>query len=304
MLGSKLIANVLTWSPPQATTVPPSITFKWRKCKDRQEGMYVSSQPVTLNGKLYIKGGELFISDEEVLEYTPGHDQWTALPPPPVKSFTIATLQGQLLAVGGEDKSTGKTKDKKTSVILTFNTHSKQWVQTYPAMSTALSTPAVIGYKDHLIVAGGCNSHNNRIPAVNILDTTSNEWKTAQPLPSIDYYYTVLIKDTMYLVGWDTQTVLRAHVPTLISGAESGVWETLPDTKYAWSSTVTLLTVGGRDKSYNFFTSIRMYDPTTKHWIRVGDLPELLDFPCCIIINSELFVFHCQSVHVSTVTLV
>ena len=86
----------------------------------------MSSQPVTLNGKLYIKGGELFISDEEVLEYTPGHDQWTALPPPPVKSFTIATLQGQLLAMGGEDKSTGKTKDKKISTILTFNTHSKQ----------------------------------------------------------------------------------------------------------------------------------------------------------------------------------
>ena len=118
------------------------------------------------------------------------------------------------------------------------------------------------------------------------------------------YYYTVLIEDTIYLVGWDTQTVLRAHVPTLISGAESSVWETLPDTKYAWSSTViignSLLTVGGRDKSYNFFTSIRMYDPTTKHWIRVGDLPELLDFPCCIIINSELFVFHCQSVRSTT----
>ena len=294
--------NICFVSPPQSTMVPSSITFNWRKCKDRPRGMDVYGQPVALNGKLYVRG--VSRGTWTVLEYTPGHDQWTDLPPPPVDYFSIATLQGQLFAVGGKDRSTLK----KTNTILKFNEHSQQWIQSHPAMPTALTYSAVIGYQDHLIVAGGRNSEDNRIPYVNILDTTSNKWKTAQPLPSTDYYYTVLIEGTLYLVGWDTLTVLRAHVPTLISGAKSGVWETLPNAPYNRSSPVTidntLLTVGGGDKLWggNPTTCIQMYSPTTNQWTRVGDLPRLMSNPYCVIMNSELFVFYDQSVHVSTLS--
>ena len=247
-------------------------------------------QPVALNGKLYVRGvskGTL-----TVVEYTPGHDKWTELPPPSVVNFTIATLKNcKLLVVGGEDKSTGKN----TNTILTFDEHSQQWIQSHPAMPTALTIPAVIGYQDHLIVAGGVNSKGNRLPDVNILDTTSNKWKTAQPLPSTDYYYTVLIEDTLYLVGQDLKTALRAHVPTLISGAKSGVWEALPNAPSYLSSPVTfgntLLTVGGKDKPWRGkpTTSIPMYNPTTNQWTKVGDLPEPVHYPKCIVMNSELF---------------
>ena len=253
--------------------------------------MDMDGQPVALNGKLYVRGGSG--RTQTLLEYTPGDDQWTDLPPPSVYNFTVATLRGQLLVVGGRDKSTYKV----TNTILTFNEHSQQWIQSHPAMPTALTYPAVIGYQDHLIVAGGWNSEDNRIPDVNILDTTSNKWKTAQPLPSTDDYCTVLIEDTLYLVGLSTRTVLQAHVPTLISGAKSDVWEALSSTLYYWSSPVTigntLLTVGGRDKQSwggNSTTSIHMYNPTTNQWTRVGDLPEPINYPHCIIMNSELFL--------------
>ena len=273
----------------QSTTVPSSITFNWRKCKDKPRGMDVYGQPTALNEKLYIDS--VSGKTETVAEYTPGHDKWTELPPPPVKDFTIATLRGKLWVVGGWDKSTGMI----TKTIITFDKHSQRWIKSHPAMPTALTDPAVSGYQDHLIVAGGGNSEGNRVPDVNILDTTSNKWKTAQPLPSTDYYCTVLIEDTMYLVGWNTRTVLRAHVPTLISGAKSGVWETLPNAPYYDSSPVTigntLLTVGGMDKPWGGTptTSIQMYNPTTNQWTRVGDLPEPVRYPSCIVMNSELF---------------
>ena len=285
--------------------VPSSITFNWRRCKDKPLTA-VYGQPVTLNGKLYARSERW--RTQTVVEYTPGDDQWTDLPTPPVENFTIATLRGQLLAVGGEDKSTGKN----TNTILTFDEHSQRWIQSHPAMPTALTiaNPAVIGYQDHLIVVSGVNSEGNRIPDVNILDTTSNKWKTAQPLPSTDRYHTVLIEDTLYLVGQYTQTVLRARVPTLISGAESGVWETIPNTPYYRSSPVTigntLLTVGGSDKPSwgdHPTTSIQMYNPTTNQWTRVGDLPEPMSL-YCVIMNSELFVFNNRLVYVSTLTLV
>ena len=133
---------------------------------------------------------------------------------------------------------------------------------------------------------------------MNILDTTSNKWKTAQPLPSTnDCNCTVLIEDTLYLVGQDTRTALRAHVPTLVSGVRSGVcWEALPNTLYYWSSSVTtgntLLTVGGVDKplGVNSTTSIHVYNPTTNQWARVGDLPQPMNYPNCITMNSELLL--------------
>ena len=274
--------------------VPSSITFNWRKCKNKPLFMDVHDQPVALNGKLYVRGEST--GTLTVLEYTPGHDKWTNLQPPPVKYFTIATLRGKMLVVGGMDKST----QKMTNTILTFDEHSQQWIQSHPAMPTALAYPAVIGYQDHLIVAGGVNSERNTTleSDVNILDTTSNKWKTAQPLPSTDRYYTVLIKDTLFLVGQDTRAVLRAHVPTLISGAKSGVWETLPNAPYYRSSPVTvgntLLTVGGMDKlsraaKNTASTNIQMYNPNTNQWTRVGDLPKPVLYPSCIVMNSELF---------------
>ena len=270
--------------------VPSSITFNWRRCKDKPQGLVVNGQPVALKGKMYVRGTSR--GTETVLEYTPDNDKWAGLPPPPVHSFTIATLRDQLLVVGGRDKLCRK----KTNTILTFNEHSGQWVQSHPAMPTALSDPAVIGYQEHLIVAGGHNSKDNKIPDANILETTNNKWKTAQPLPSTDHYNTVLFEDTLYLVGQQTQAVLRAHVPTLISGAESGVWETLPNTPYYDSSPViidnTLMTVGGRDRpslAGNFTTQIHMYEPTTNQWTSVGDLPKPVGYPFCVIMNSELF---------------
>ena len=281
-------------SPPQSTMVPCSITFNWKRYPDKPQSMIVCDRPVALNGKLYARSVRR--GTETVLEYAPDHDKWTELPPPPVDYFTIATLRGKLLVVGGEDKSTGYN----TNTILTFNEHSQRWIQSHPAMPTALTYPAALGYQDHLIVAGGYNSEDDRIPDVNIIDTTTNKWKTTQPLPSTDDYYTVLIEDTLYLVGHDTQPVLQAHVPTLISGPKSGVWETIPNTPYYWSSPVTigntLLTVGGTDKPSQDggkpTTSIQMYNPTTNQWTRVGDLPEPVEYPRCIIMNSELYELH------------
>ena len=269
--------------------VPSSITFNWRRCKDKPEDMRVYGQPVAINGKVYVRGKSR--GAQNVLEYTPGYNQWTEIPHPPVHSFTIATQRSQLLLVGGRDKS----NRKMTSTILTIDEHSRRWIQSHPAMPTALTNTAIIGYQDHLIVAGGRNSEGNGILDVNILDTTSNKWKTAQPLPNRDGYYTVLNEDTMYLVGQDTRTALRAHVPTLISGAK-GVWETLPYTPFYHSSPVTigntLLTVGGSDKPLfgNPITSIQMYSLTTNQWTKVGDLPKPMSNPYCIVVNSELYI--------------
>ena len=258
--------------------------------------MDVFDQPVTLNSKLYVKGWSTSQKTMTVLEYTPGHDHWAELQPPPVKRFTLATLRGQLVVVGGKDKST----EKITNTFHTFSEDPQQWTQSHLALPTALVQPAVIEYQDHLIVAGGFDSNDDEIFDVNILDLTSNSSKTAQPLPKTDVYYPALVKETLFLLGGENQTVLRAHVPTLISGAKSDVWETVRNAPYYWSFPITidatLLVLGGRDKALggNPTSSIDKYDLTTDQWTKVSDLPERMSTPLCVIVNSKMCLLDSQ----------
>ncbi len=193
--------------------------------------------------------------------------------------------------VGGQDKST----KKNTNTILTFNESSRQWVQSLPRMPKALTELAVVEYQNHLIVISGCDS---RIADVNILNT-SNKWITAEPLPRTDDdYSTCLIRDTLYLVGQRTKQVFRAHVPSLISRASSGVWESVASVPFYHSSPIaignTLLTVGGCDQEYVLLasatSSIHLYDPTKDQWTQCVDLPEKMKSCHCIELSGKLYV--------------
>ncbi len=247
-------------------------------------------QPVAINGKLYMRGR--INRTDTVVVYTPDQDSWDELPPPLVNRFTVATLRDRLL--GGRDISTYALKDS----ILTLDESTSQWVQSLPRMPKAFTFPTVIEYQNHLIVIGGRDSNDTWIADVN---TTSKKWIAAEPLPRTgDFYSTCLIGDTLYLVGQGTQEVFRAHVPSLISRASSGVWESVASVPFYWSSPIaignTLLTVEGSDEAFslslggNDTSSIHLYDPTKDQWTQCGDLPEKMDSCHCIELSGKLYV--------------
>ena len=284
---------------PRQTMTPTSISFNWRRSKDIPWGMVLLGPPVALKGEVYVKGWSKGASS--VYVYTPVHDVWDDLPPPPVDNFTIATLKDQLVLVGGRDNATHIVSNK----ITVWDSKSRGWVHPYLPMATARTFPVAVGYEDYLIVAGGYNSERKRIPDVNILDTTSRKWVTAESLPSPDYYSSVLIEDTLYVVGDTTRVVLRAHVPTLISHASSAiptssqsVWESLPNAPFYYSFPVAvdnmLLTFGGSTNN-NYAnpdptTSIQLCNPTSNKWTKVEDLPQAVLSCYCTVLSGELLV--------------
>ncbi len=234
---------------------------------------------------------------ETVLVYIPNEDIWHKLSHP-LKHFTIATLSGRLLLVGGIDKCTYKTMN----TIFTLGENSQRWLQSLPLMPIAVSCPAVIEYQDRLIVAGGVDSNGAKMTDVNILDTATNKWITVKPLPNTNFYNTCLIRDTLYFVGEDTKQVFRANVPSLISGASSGVWETIASVPLYLSSPVTvgntIFTLGGSDtisSSGSDSTNIHLYDPTKDQWTKCGDLPKPMDCYCAEL-SDKMYVFGCASI--------
>jgi hypothetical protein len=62
-------------------------------------------QKLVINGKVYY-GGTTDDDDYNVYCYDPSQDRWTTLPPIPVRWFGLGQVNGKLVAVGGEKKST------------------------------------------------------------------------------------------------------------------------------------------------------------------------------------------------------
>jgi N-acetylneuraminic acid mutarotase len=116
-----------------------------------------------MDGKVYYGGGETVADESEnsycylVQCYDPSQDKWTTLSQLrlPVRYFGLGQIDGHLVAIGGEMKSStnnGTFERSKGVQRLDGNTWMSDKI---PPMSSALLHPAVISHKSSLIVAGG-----------------------------------------------------------------------------------------------------------------------------------------------------
>ena len=182
-----------------------------------------TTSAVTIDGAVYY-GGSLR-SAHRMYQYTPDSDTWNQLPEPPVREFFTTSLNGKLVLAGGGDYN-GYDVDK----ITVWDSRTRRWTNPYPPMPTARSQAAAVGYKKYLVVACGFPG----LPTVNVLDSSSGRWYTAQPLPvGTRQMSAALVGDYWYLTssrGWKDLRyhIFGAHLPTLIDNALLSKGETAP----------------------------------------------------------------------------
>ena len=239
---------------------------------------------VVAQGKVYVGGG---VTDKDkdlhtvmVYEQRVG---WRTLPRYRYWRFAMAVLQDQLTLVGGWDQPI----DKETDQIAVWDT--QRWIYPYPPMPTPRSNSAVATYTKWLVVAGG-NVHEVSITTVEIMDATDKQWFTATPLPvgCRDMTLAIVAEECYFFGGFTGQLVtgkpnkqvFHVSIPAIASQAasQSAVqWHTLPDTPLAWSAALalhgSLLAVGGRDSSDNPSSAVHLYQPGSRQWVKVDDLP-------------------------------
>ncbi len=252
---------------------------------------------VVLNGKVYVGGGYAGSEDLYIIHvYTPESDGWSRLPECPVRLFAIAVLNQQLVLVGGISRS-------PQSTVLVWDSASQHWTTPYPTMATARWVPAAIAYQQFLVVAGGINGSS--LTTVEILNSSTKQWSTASPLPIRCYGLTpALVGDTLYLLGGNSglsspnKQMFSISLPALISHATSRApppaWE-VTNTDLTSSTAVSLhnslLAVGGEDDQDRHSSAIRLYNPQTRQWAKVGDVPAALSSCSCTVLSSgELLV--------------
>ncbi len=273
----------------------PPRAFHWRRGRDLQFGTDVACA-VVLNGKVYVGGGNAFGGDQFIIQvYTPERDGWSRLPECPVKSFAMAVVNQQLVVVGGYSRD-----HRPQSAVLVWDSPSQQWTSPYPNMPTTRWSAAAVGYQHFLVVAGGFGG-GSYLTTVEILNTSTKRWYAAAPLPVRCSSLTpALVGDTLYLLNSPNKQLFSTSLPTLVSHATSTprapppTWE-VADTELILSTAVSLynflLAVGGMDDRDRCSSAIRLYNPQTKRWTKVGDVPAALSACSCAVLSSgELVV--------------
>ncbi len=97
-----------------------------------------------------------------------------------------------------------------------------------------------------------------------------------------------------------TKTVHHVDLDELIAKALPNLdtptlWQTIENTPLKWSAPLSigrsLLAVGGRDDKINPSSWIHLYQPDTRRWVKVGDLPTArYNCTCSVLPSGEVIV--------------
>ena len=234
-----------------------------------------------INSKVYCGGGETDdYGDQHIVYcYDPSQDNWTTLPPLPVRYFCLGQVNGKLVAVGGWKKSNHST--------------------------------GILSLQSALVVVGGDTSDEEYTDAVEIFKADTSQWyrtdRLSTPCQDIS---PVLIGNTCYALGGhgdssrlnqalyaSVDDLLRNAVPanrTTHSGSTDtlSAWKTLANTPtYEPAAAVltgNLLATGGKETSRGRAAkeNVYMFSPSTNSWIYISDLPEPRSTTAVAVLSS------------------
>ena len=249
-----------------------------------------------------------YITDDEsiVYCYDPPQDNWTTLPPLPVRYFGLGQVSSKLVAVGGVKKSSGKP----TNEVFTYDQRSRKWKQTIPPMTTARHSPGVLSLQSALIVAGGDTGEGNT-NVVEIFKPDTSQWYSTDPLPTVRQNISLTcIGNTCYAIGGfkylsclnqalysSVDDLLHNAVPanqTMHSGSSDtqSAWKTLPNTPTCQPTAAMLagnfLAIGGDETSEggDDKEEVYIYSPSTNSWLYFSNLPEPRSSAAVAVLSS------------------
>ena len=257
---------------------------------------------------MYIGGGDALSirKGQTVMVYDPKQDSYDTLPPYTCRLFSMAVVNNQLVLVGGVDVQT----DKVTNKLGVWNEQSNRWTHPLSPMTTACISPSVATYNNRWLVVIGGYDGIYHLSKVEILDTTEpGQWYHAASLPQpCSHALPATIGNMCYLLGGNTKgrgaskKVFSVFLDDLISQAVSqsasasapptpSPWQSLPDTPLTYSTALAfngaLLAVGGHGGS----TAICHYQPSSRSWIKAGELPVVRSQCTCTVLPSgDLYV--------------
>ena len=152
--------------------ISPQLTVQCRDKKTAPCEMYRGSVTTDHQFAYFTPGGF-----NTVYSYQWSTEKWEQLPPCPYQYSVLVIIDSSLTAVGGRD---GPRRTNKL-----FTLRQRQWVEEYPPMNTARSSPAVVSTSDgdYIIVIGGLGDGVRWTTTVELFHVSSRRWYKLTDLP-------------------------------------------------------------------------------------------------------------------------
>ena len=272
-----------------------------------------------INGRAYIGGGVAVDDDDDYLvsTYDPVKDEWSTLPPAPVRLFGVGRLNGKLVIVGG---MYDEEEEETTGDVHVFEEDTLQWVRSIPPMPTGLADSVVASHSSSLVVFGTTDVSSP--VSVFVYSSQSPQWHSRSPPPlafNSQYCSAVIVNDTYYIAAGSevvldsedcptSAAVFSMPLSTLLdpnAPQDPSTWQQMPDTPCHTSHLAAtggcLLALGGlrnacnikngKAVASNLTTAVHAYCPATSSWVKIGDLPDLrLRSAITTLSSGELFI--------------
>ena len=276
---------------------------------------------------LYLGGGFTLSSkaDTMVYSYNPKLDMWKLFPPSPLKWFSMAIFNNQIVLVGG--KETGTVSMDYTNKLVSWDKANMTWTFLFPPMRNRRCSPIVISHNKNLIVAGGNKGLLDY--SVEVLASESEQWMLASQLPlSCSSSPNTVCKECWYFFREADNSVIHTNLSNIVdsaidqgdqvieSGLESGynslscsqdsqpatsqstsslhsdwlIYCTLPFTPAQISTIQGCLVAFASHKDSDRHFAVHGYTSAFNNWTHLGNLPALCSNASFIASPSELFI--------------
>ena len=236
-------------------------------------------ESVAVNGRIvYCYDGDF--GNDKILMFNSETGQWTVLQSCPKKFFSIAVVNGQLTAIGGEHSFIA-TKTLLSLPLNQLDTSQQKWTEQFPPMTYYHNSPVVVTTNTSLIVAGGFGPDKKKAQ-VEVMNTQTLHWSTVASLPHpLQQATATICGSRLYLGGGitgfvATKSVFVCEVSDLLQSSlatKSGlshsrqVWREICELPVVRSSLITLqgqlLAVGGGATTRDPTSEVRQYDAAT-----------------------------------------
>ena len=218
------------------------------------------------------------LSFTSVYRYEWRGEKWEEIPSCLYKNSGLVIIGGKLTAVGGLNESC-------TNKLLTLR--QKEWVEEYPPMNTARSSPAVVSTSDseYLIAIGGWGG-GGWTATVEIFQVKCRRWYKLTDLPQpLSFPSATICGDQLNVIGTDAvvragangsscsiQALLSSDQP--ITSPPTLSWEPLPPLPVKYSTAATLcgqlILIGGRRRDEVLVNSIHQL--VDGQWVVIGSV--------------------------------
>ena len=211
-----------------------------------------------------------------VYRYQWSTEKWEKLPPSPHCNSGLVIIDEEPTAVGGWDGPRFTNK--------LFTLRQGQWVEHYPPMNTARSSPAVISTSDgkYIVVIGGSVGGFVWTATIELFHVKSRRWYELTNLPrGLPQPSATICDNQLHVIGHNgtgyscsLQALLSSDQPiTSQSILNILTWTQLPRLPVKWSTAATLcgqlVTVGGMQGGSQVNPIHQLMDG---QWVEIGSM--------------------------------